>query len=118
MSFKIGGSHEETSSTTNSQGHSTTMPIVPQWASDLTQNVAGRVGGLLNYDPQSLIAPANSLQQQAGDAASRLSGSPWNFDAAADLARGAANTSWIDGYMNTPTPFASGGKASDYLNAY
>jgi len=116
--FNIGGSHEETSGSSNTQSHSTTMPIVPQWASDLTQNVAGRVGGLLNYDPQSLVAPANSLQTQAGGAASQLSGSPWNFDGAADLARGAANTSWIDGYMNTPTPFASGGKASDYLNAY
>jgi hypothetical protein len=122
MSLKIGGStsssQTSSNSTSNSQFNSTTTPLVPQWASDLTQNVAGRVGGLLNNDPQSLVAPANGLQTQAGDTASRLSGSPWNFDAAADLTRGASNTSWLDGYMNTPTPFASGGKASDYLANY
>lgn len=116
--FNLGASHSETSGTSNTQYNSTTTPVVPQWASDLTQGVAGRVGSLLNYDPQSLVAPANTLQTQAGDAASRLSGSPWNFNAAADLARGAANTSWLDGYMNTPTPIASGGKASDYLSNY
>ena len=107
MSLKIGGSDSDTSSTSNTQTNSTTTPIVPQWATDLTQNVAGRVGGLLNYDPQSLVAPANNLQTQAANSASNLSGSPWNFDGAADLTRGAANTSWIDGYMNSATPFAS-----------
>ena len=56
MSLKIGGSKSNSSSSSTTQTNSTTTPIVPQWASDLTQNVAGRVGGLLNTDPQSLIA--------------------------------------------------------------
>jgi len=130
MSLKIGGSQSDSSSsfdqnsttntnnTSNSQFNSSTSPVVPQWASDLTQGVAGRVGGLLGTDPQSLVAPANGLQLQAAQGASGLTGSPWNFAGAADLTRGAANTSWLDGYMNSPTPFASGAKASDYLANY
>ncbi len=91
MSLKIGSSKTNTSGSSNTQTSSTTTPNVPQWASDLTQNVAGRVGGLLNYDPQSLVAPANGLQTLAGANAANLSGSPWNFDASADLTRGVAN---------------------------
>src|SRR4051794_39781860 len=91
MSLKIGGSKTKTSSSSNTTTNSTTTPNVPQWASDLTQNVAGRVGGLLNYDPQSFVAPANPLQTLAGANATNLSGSPWNFDSAADLTRGVAN---------------------------
>jgi hypothetical protein len=92
MSLKIGGSKSSTNSTSNTTTNSTTTPNAPQWASDLTQGVAGRVGGLLNYDPQSLVAPVNSLQTLAGANATNLSGSPWNFDAAADLTRGVANS--------------------------
>lgn len=90
MSLKIGGSKTNTSSTSSTQTNSTTTPIVPPWASDLTQNVAGRVGGLLNSDPQSLVAPANGLQNLSAANATNLSGSPWNYDAAADLTRGVA----------------------------
>lgn len=90
MSLKIGGSKTNTSNSTNATNTSTTTPNVPTWASNLTQNVAGRVGGLLNNDPQSLIAPADSLQNLAGAGAGSLSGSPWNFDAAADLTRNVA----------------------------
>ena len=90
MSLKLGGSKSSTSGSSNSQTRSTTTPIVPGWASDLTQNVAGRVGSLLDKDPYSLIAPANDLQNQAAAGAGGLSGSPWNFDGAADLTRGVA----------------------------
>jgi hypothetical protein len=90
MSLKIGGSKTNTSNSTNQQFNSTTTPVAPPWASDLTQGVAGRVGGLLNTDPQSLIAPANGLQTLSAANATNLSGSPWNFDAAADLTRGIA----------------------------
>jgi hypothetical protein len=102
MSLKIGGSKTNTSGSSNTQSTSTTTPNVPGWASDLTQNVAGRVGGLLNYDPQSLVAPANGLQNLAGANAANLSGSPWNFDASADLTRGVANadTPSIAGNIN------------------
>src|SRR4051812_36076020 len=117
MSFKIGGSssktsqsstsnsnsntltsgssktHSDTSSTgvsnTSTSGgfHNITMPTVPAWAADLTQGVAGRVGDLAQIDPQSLVAGVHPLQAQAAAAAVGLSGSPWNFDAAADQTR-------------------------------
>lgn len=96
MSLKIGGSKTNTTGSSNTVTNSTTTPNVPTWASDLTQNVAGRVGGLLNYDPQSLIAPANGLQNRAAAGAESLSGSPWNFDAAADLTRGVAQSDTPD----------------------
>ena len=92
MSLKIGGSKSNSSSTSNTTANSTTTPNVPDWASNLTQNVAGRVGSLLNHDPQSLVSPANSLQNLAGANATNLSGSPWNFDGAADLTRAVANS--------------------------
>lgn len=119
-SFGFGGDYNNQTTRTNSTGtfNSTRTPIVPEWASSLTQHVAGRVGDLLNLDPQSLVAPTQGLQSLAGARAGSLSGSPWNFDGAADLTRGAANTSWLDGHMGAPTPFASGGKAHDYMGNY
>ncbi|RAK60887.1 hypothetical protein DJ021_14230 [Phenylobacterium hankyongense] len=118
MSFKIGGSASKSNTTSNSSFNNTTTPIVPQWASDLTQNVAGRVGGLTGLDPQILVAPVQPLQQQASAAAGGLTGSPWNFDAAANLTRGAADTSWLSPYMSADTPSASGGTASSYIDSY
>jgi len=108
MSLKIGGSHTDSSSTSTTNGTSTTTPNVPQWASDLTQNVAGRVGGLVDTDPQSLVAPANYWQDLAANNAASLSGSPWNFDAAADLTRSV-------GQADTPSISAHIG---EFLNPY
>ncbi len=118
MSLKIGGSTSKSKNTSNTNTSSTTTPIAPEWASNLTQGVAGRVGGLMGLDPQSLVAPAHALQTQAAGRAGELSGSPWTFDAAADLTRGAANTSWVDGYMGMKAPTASAGQASDYVGSY
>lgn len=118
MSFNVGGSAEQTKTKSKTETSSTTTPIVPGWASDLTQRTAGRVNGLLDLDPNSLVAPANALQQQAAAGAENLNGSPWNYDAALDLSRGAANTAWVDPYMSTATPFSSGGKAYDYVGNY
>jgi hypothetical protein len=92
MSLKIGGSKSSTSGTSNTTTNSTTTPNVPEWASSLTQNVAGRVGGLLGADPQSLVAPANYLQNLAGANATNLSGTPWDYDAALNLTGAVANS--------------------------
>jgi hypothetical protein len=92
MSLKIGGSASHTNSSSKTDTSSTTTPIVPQWASSLTQNVAGRVGDVSQIDPQSVVSPANYLQNLAGNGAASLSGSPWNFDGAADLTRAVANS--------------------------
>lgn len=97
MSLKIGGSKTDTSSSsntssnTNTNTNSTTTPVVPDWASSLTQKVAGQVGGLVGINPQSQVAPTNALQQQAAANATNLSGSPWDYDAAVDLTGAVAN---------------------------
>ena len=69
MSFKIGGSASHTVTVNNKTASSTTTPVVPDWASNLTQGAAGRVNSLLGVDPHSLVAPVNDLQAQAGHAA-------------------------------------------------
>jgi hypothetical protein len=93
MSLKIGASKTNSSSSSNSNTNtnSTTTPNVPDWASSLTKTVAGRVGDLTNLNPQSLVAPTNGLQQQAAANATNLSGTPWDYDAAADLTGAVAN---------------------------
>lgn len=108
MSLKIGGSKTNSSSTSNTTTNSTTTPNVPEWASNLTQNVAGRVGGLLDNNPQSLVAPANSLQNLAGANATNLSGLPWDYDAAAQLTGAVANS-------DTPSIAANIGQ---FMNPY
>ncbi len=108
MSLKIGGSKTDSSSSSNTNTSSTTTPVVPDWASSLTQKVAGQVGGLVGADPQGFVAPANSLQQQAGANATNLSGTPWDYDQAADLTGSVAGAS---------TPSISGG-ISEFLNPY
>jgi hypothetical protein len=102
MSLKIGGSKSKTKTTSNSTLNSTTTPIAPEWASSLTQNVAGRVGSLLSIDPYSLVPSANPLQTQAASGAAGLS----------------ADTSWLTPYLSANTPFASGGKAYDFVDRY
>jgi len=85
---------------------------------DLTQATAGRVGAVAGLDPGSLVAPAQPLQTQAAATAGGLTGSPWNFDAAADLARGAATTAWIDPYLHAEAPSAAAGQASQFVGRY
>jgi hypothetical protein len=108
MSLKIGGSKSNSSGSSNTQTNSTTTPIVPDWASSLTQNVAGRVGGLLGNDPQSLVAPANYLQTLAGANATNLSGTPWDYDAAESLTGAVANA-------DTPS---IAGNIGQFMNPY
>jgi hypothetical protein len=118
MSLKIGGSASKTKTTSDTATHSTTTPILPSWATGVTQTAAGRVGDLFRLDPQSLIPGAHPLQQQAAEGAQALSGAPWNYEGALDLTRGAARTNWLDGYMASDPLYASGGKAYDYVDRY
>lgn len=108
MSLKIGGSKTNSSGSSNTTTSSTTTPNVPDWASSLTRNVAGRVGGLLDNTPQSLVAPANYLQNLAGANATNLSGTPWDYDAAAQLTGAVANS-------DTPSIAANLGQ---FMNPY
>jgi hypothetical protein len=75
----------------------------------LTQNIAGRVGDLTQLDPQSLVAGANPLQQQAASTAGGLTGSPWNFDGAADQTR------YV---MGANAPRTGAVQASPYIQQY
>jgi hypothetical protein len=115
MSLKLGGSTSKSSSTSNtqaqsqsqtqSQSHSTTTPTVPAWASSLTQNVAGRVGGLLNADPYSSVAPPSALQVQATNGASGLNTSRAAPQiGATSVGQGA---SVLDGLQNYMSPYTN-----------
>jgi hypothetical protein len=98
-----GLSRSQSANFNNAQSNSTRTSLVPEWGSSLVQGVAGRVAGLNGLDPNSLVAPAHSLQTQAAARAGDLVGGSWNFDAAADVARGVTNTSWLDARMAAPT---------------
>jgi len=116
MSIKLGGSASKTKTTSNSTSNSTTTPIVPDWAPPLAQGVAGRVSGLLGLDPNSLVAPSHALQNQAAAGAASLGA--WRGAPAPGMPSGADDTSWLAPYMNAATPFASGGKAYNYVDSY
>jgi len=118
MSLKIGGSASKTKTTSNTTTNSTRTPIVPEWASNLTQGVAGRVGGLLDIDAQSTVAPLQGLQNQAAAGAQNLSGQTWNYEGGIDLTRGVANTGWLDRYMRAPGPSVQSESLLSNLNAY
>ena len=104
MSLKLGGSASKSKTTSKTNTSSTTTPIVPEWGSSLTQGVAGRIGSLLGLDASSTVAPTHALQSQAATGAASLNsqGSP----------------SWVSSQMEAATPFASGGKAYDYVGNY
>lgn len=118
MGLKLGGSKSKTQTTSNSTMNSTTMPVVPEWASSLTQQTAGRVGGLLDVDPNSLVAPSHWLQQQAAGAAAGLGQAGLGTPAAPGVPSGPADTNWLSPYMTAGTPFSSGGKAYNYVDRY
>ncbi len=113
-----GARTSSSTSTSNKTFTQTTTPTMPEWASGLVQQAGSRIGQVANLNPYDLVAHADPLQARAGAAAAGLTGTPWNYDAAADLTRGAANTSWLDPYVAADTPFASGGKAYDYIDKY
>lgn len=125
MSLNIGGSKSKTSSTSNtqaqsqsqtqSQSHSTTTPTVPDWASSLTQNVAGRVGGLLNADPYGSVAPPSPLQVQASNGAAALD----TFRTAPQIGattvgKGASVLDGLQNYMSPYTNDVVNGALADY----
>ena len=118
MSIKLGGSKKKFSNTSSGTTTSTTTPTLPGWATSLTQGAAGQVGRVMGMDPASLVAPAHPLQTLSANRAAGLTGLPWNFDRAAALTRGAADTSWLTPHMNAATPQAAAGQASDYLSRY
>ena len=106
--FTLSGSAEKSKSTrdTTNTFTNTTTRNVPQWGRDLVEKGAARVGELFDLDPASQVAPANSQILDAAQAAANLPTSA------------SADTSWLKPYMSADTPFASGGKAYDYVDRY
>ncbi len=106
--FSLSGNASKSKTTTNSVTNSsgTTTPIVPQWGEDLVRKGAERVGSLFDQDPQARVAPTNPLMDQAAKAADRLP------------TGGGAETDGLKPFMEADTPFSSGGKAHNSINAY
>ncbi|WP_430425604.1 hypothetical protein [Phenylobacterium sp.] len=119
-SFGINGSISTGKRTTDSSGtfNNTTTSTLPEWGVTPVQGAAARIGGLLNYKPADLTAPAHDLQRRAAADTTDLGGYDGNFGLATDVTRGVADTSWLQPHLHTNAPFASGGKAYDYVRQY
>ena len=116
MSFKIGGSASKTTSTSTRNSQSTTTPIVPEWATGVTQTAAGRIGDLFGHDPYSFVAGIDPLQRQAAQSAASLG--QWSIPSQPGVPRTPDDADWLSPYMTANTPFASGGKAYNYVDQY
>lgn len=92
FAFGLNGSYKKGTTTedVNRAHGSTRTPVLPGWATSVTEGVAGQVGSLLGRNPHDYVAPSNDLQQQAASGAANLTGQWWNVDGAADLMRGVA----------------------------
>jgi len=119
MGFGFSSSKSKTTSTSHTTDNMTRTPVLPQWATSLTENIAGRVGDLTKLDSDSLAAPTHQLHSQAATGASGLGGQPWNYEGALDVTRGVASSNWLDNYMQAPaTPTVQGASLLDNLQAY
>lgn len=88
MSFSLGGKKSKGSTTGSEDSTKTSTPNVPAWLLQPTQDAAANITKLGMTDPSTLVPGEDPLQAQARVRAGGLTGSPWNFDAAADVTRG------------------------------
>lgn len=116
LGIKIGGSHSKWSKKGSSTTTSATTPTIPQWGSDLTQRIAGQVGQFADLNPGSLVAPEHELQQYAAKVAAGLG--QWAPSSTVGGPRDPTDTNWSSAYQTADTPFASGGKAYDFVDRY
>lgn len=102
--FNLSGKTSKSKTTTNSSGtfNNTTTPVLPTWVTSPVEAATNRVGSLLGQAPGGLVAPTHPLQQQAAGAAAGLS----------------PDTAWLKPFAQANTPFASGGKAYDWVGRY
>ncbi len=106
INLGVEASKSKTTTTGSKSFSNTTTPVAPDWANNLVQKGAGRIDSLFDLDPNAQVAPANALIEQAAKTAGGLSGAP------------GGDTSWLKPYMDADTPFASGGKAYNYVDQY
>lgn len=102
------GSTKTSGSETYNRNGSTTATL-PDWAKQPAMDLMGGIQGLFNTDPNSLVPGANGYQTHAIDSVNKLSGSPWNFDTAADWTRQV-------GASDAPQMQAASGKAASVLD--
>jgi len=106
INLGVEASKSKTTTTGNKSFSNTTTPVAPPWASELVERGAGRIDSLFDLDPNGQVAPANALLEQAAKTAGALGGTS------------GSDTSWLKPLMGADTPFASGGKAYDYVDRY
>ena len=116
MSLKLNGNRKKWSNASSSTSNTTTTPTVPEWGSNLTQRVAGQVGQVAGLDPGSLVAPTHDLQRQAATSAAGLG--LWKPSGVTGGPRDPADISWTSDFQTAEMPFASGGKAYDFVDRY
>lgn len=68
----MGLSSSKTTQKTNSTESGTQTPITPDWLTGAAHDYTDRIGAFGDMDPNSFVAPAAPLQQQAWDNAARL----------------------------------------------
>lgn len=100
--------NQNTTGTTSLTGTST--PTAPDWISTAVQNIVGQIGAAGSQSPSSYVAGPTPLLNTAANAAGALTGTPWNYDSAEDVARGVANvkapdissltSKFMDPYLN------------------
>jgi hypothetical protein len=77
-------SQNSTTNTTSSFNGSST-PTYPDWIASNIQGIVGRNDALGSSNPQSFVAGSNPTLDLANAGAQNLSGTPWDYDAAANL---------------------------------
>lgn len=109
MGIKLGGGSGKSSQTGTRDATGTLTPTAPDWLTQMLQSNTAKATDLAGADPQTYVAGQNGLQLQANDAASKLSGSPWNFDNAVGA---------INSQMAAKTPQIASASLLDNLKAY
>lgn len=88
--MSLGGKKKTTTNSTSSDSY-TKNPLVPDWVSSIDKDLAGRISGLADLDPASLVAGANPLQTQAAAGAANLGGLSGNYADATAITKGIAD---------------------------
>lgn len=97
MSF--GGNASKSNTKTNQTGQDTMSgttnftetPTNPDWVTSGAQDLYSNAKATAAVNPATYVAQPNDALTKAASMVGNLSGSPWNFDAAADLTRGVSN---------------------------
>jgi hypothetical protein len=87
----LSSSKQKTSSSQNTTETGTTTPQNPQWVVDSIADWTGRIGSMMDADPNGFVAPASPLQQKAWNGTGQLDAWKTGMATASQLAAAAAN---------------------------